>query len=394
MPNAERQAKVLVLSMALLLSGAALMIHPASAQSYNNVQVFVNTSASHPYNFQFAAYNLTGSLIASYQGPYPAAAFELPAGGYLFTVSATGEYSPQIGYACPMLGGVAQGTSSSPPMAHANGSTQAVIPIRCHPPSSEYGYATATISGAQTINIATRNVTTFPTTQVTVKVSYLNGTAAANASVYGSVVGEWSWWWSANSSVTMGAQTDGNGIAHLVVPDAPTVITAWQWVPLPSGTNGTTPTPSGGQKANTTVSTVYWQPAYIGLSGSGLLIPPQSGINLTLTYQPPDYWVMPAATLSKGAYVGAIQSGTVASQPNGVPSLASPNSGTQSSSQSYLPARIPAIQQLAGTGSSAGPGFFGVDTLVVAAVVFIAAVLAVTLLATRRHSLRPPTPTG
>ena len=75
--------------MALLLAGTAFLIQPASANSYNNVQVFASSAFSQPSDFQFAAYNLTGSLIASYQTSFPAAAFELPTGGYLFTVSAT-----------------------------------------------------------------------------------------------------------------------------------------------------------------------------------------------------------------------------------------------------------------------------------------------------------------
>ena len=89
MSNTNVKARALVLSLALLVSGTAFMIQPASADSFNNVQVFATTSTNQAYSFQFAAYNLSGSLIASYQSSYPPAAFELPSGGYLLTVSAT-----------------------------------------------------------------------------------------------------------------------------------------------------------------------------------------------------------------------------------------------------------------------------------------------------------------
>ena len=387
----KSEARVLVLSVALLISGAAFMIQPASANSYNNVQVFASSAFSQPYGFQFAAYNLTGSLIASYQTSFPAAAFELPAGGYLFTVSAT-HFNAYAKYACPLEGsGVSTGAGSVGPALPSNGSgSTAVIPV-CYPPSSEYGYATASISGPQTVNIQMRNVSAFPTTPVTVKVSYVNGTAAADASVYASVVGEWYYWWGESTSIIMGAQTDSSGIAHLILPAAPAVITAWKWLPIDSNRNGSTiQTIVGGEKVNVTV---YWEPTYVGLSGSGLLLPPQNSISLTLRYQQPDYWVMPMGAESRGAYVGGAAAATVASQPSGTPSLASTNSGTQSSNQYYLPSQIPAIQQAAvQPPAGSQPGTFGLDSLTVAAVVFIAAALAIVLVASRHR--RSSTATG
>jgi len=388
------KARALVLSMALLLAGTAFMVHPTSAESFENIQVFAATSSIQAYNFQFAAYNLTGSLIASTQTSYPAAAFELPAGGYLFTVSAT-SFSNHVGYACPLAKGEAtQGSgavSASPPNANANGSTSSIVLPLCYPPSSEYGYATATISSPQTINIQMRNVTTLPTTSVTVKVSYVNGTAAADASVYASIVGEWYFWWGSNSSVTMGGQTDSNGIAHLILPVAPTVVTAWKWIPITVGSNGSTiQTTVGGQKVNVTI---YWQPTYIGLSGSELLLPPQNSISITLHYQQPNYWVLPANVDSRSAFSGGAASGTVANQPSGVPSLASTNSATQGSSQYYLPAQIPATQQAIESSVGAQPAI-STDTITIATAAFVVVALAVLFLATRHRLHKPPSPMG
>ena len=388
----KAKSRALLLSMVLLLAGAAFLA-PASAKlSFNNVQVFATSASDQSNGFQFAAYNLTGSLIASYQTPYPAAAFELPSGGYLFTVSST-SFNLLAKYPCPMMaGGAAPGAGSASPAIQSNDSVKA-MPIACYPQSSEYGYAITNISGSQTISIEMKNVSALPTTDVTVKVAYVNGTAAADASVYASVVGEYYWWWQ-NSAIRMGAQTDSNGVAHLVLPSAPSVVTAWKWVPvpIPKGQN-TIQTTVGGEKINVTV---YWQPTYVGLSGSGLLLPPQNSISLTLHYQQPDYWVMPMGVDSKQAYVGGAPSATVASQPNGTPSLASSNAGAQGSSQYYLPSQIPAIQQAGGVSSpSSQAGFFGVDAATAAAFALLAVVVVGAAIVVARHRIsKPSTPTG
>jgi hypothetical protein len=380
--------------MTLLFAGTTLLVHPVSADSFNDVQIFVTTSAPQAYNFQFAAYNLTGSLVASAQTSYSAAAFELPSGEYLFTASAT-NIGNHIGFACPLAEG---GTSQAAGTASASTPTKSpslspVLPIPCYPPSSEYGYATASISGPRTIGIHVQNTSTIPTTPVTIKASYTNGTAAADTSVYASVVGEWYFSWGPNSSVIMGAQTNGDGIAHLVIPVAPAVVTAWKWIPIFTSSNGSSvQTTIGGQKVNVAA---YWQPTYIGLSGSGLLIPPENDINVTLSYQQPDYWVMPGGVVSKGAYSGATSTGTVANQPGGVPSSVSPNSGTQGSSQYYLPTQIPAIPQAAVDGSMNGnQTSYGMDSLIVASIAFVTITLVVVLLAVRHRTNRPSAPTG
>jgi len=370
------------------MAGIAFMTQPAVAESFNNVQVFATSVSNNASEFQFAAYNLTGTLIASYQAPYPAAAFELPTGGYLFTVSST-SFNPPTKYPCPIMGtGSSEESGSTAPVVASNGSIVAT-PIECYPQSSEYGYAFLSISGPQTIDIKILNASTLPVTQVSIKASYVNGTAVAGASVYASVVGEYYWWWQ-NTSIRMGSQTDSSGVAHLVVPRAPAVITAWKWVPVFTGKNGSTiQTTIGGQKVNITF---YWQPTYVGLSGSGLLLPPQSNISLTLRYQQPDYWVMPAGVESQGSSIGGAPAATVASQPGGTPSLASSLSNTQASNQYYLPSQIPAIQQASGveTTPNGQTGPSTAEAVAAAGAAFVAAALVVVLTVTRRHHNRPP----
>jgi len=248
------------------------------------------------------------------------------------------------------------------------------------------------VSGSQQISIQTKNITQLPTTGVTVRASYVNGTAVSGADVSASIVGQWYYWWGPNSSIVMSAQTDDNGVAHLVLPEAPSVITAWKWVPVYPGKNASTiETNVGGQEVNVTI---YWQPTYVGLSGSGLLIPPQTSLNLTIRYQQPDYWIMPAGVASKGAYAGGATSATVASQPNGTPSLASSGSAAQTSSQYYLPSQIPAIQQVIPTPAVSQSSFIDTDVLVVASALFIAIILAVVVVAARRNPRRSSTQPG
>lgn len=383
--NMQSRKFALLLLATFVVSGFAPTIQPAAAVSFSNVQVFASISPSQSYNFVFAAYNLSGSLVASYQGPFPAAAFELPAGGYLFTASAT-HFTPFKGYACPVVQG---GAPTSAPATSAKSSGSAMIPIGCYPPSSWYGYQSATVTGSQTINIQMQNVSKLPTSSVTVKVSYVNGTAAADASVYASIVGEWYYWYWQDSGITMSAQTDNNGVAHLVIPTAPSVITAWKWVPVFDSRNGTSIiTTVGGEKVNVTI---YWEPTYVGLSGSGLLLPPQNSISITLHYQQPDYWIMPMGVSARGAFAQGGQGAALASQPTGTPSIASSASGAQGN-QFFLPQQIPSIQQ-SGTGQLPTTGTSAVSLWTigaVAAAVAIAGVAAVLVAIRRRQTGRLP----
>ena len=61
-------------------------------------------------------------------------------------------------------------------------------------PQSEYGYSLTSVSGPASINIATQSTSNIPTANISVNVSYKNGTAVSDAYVYGSVVGG-NWYW-------------------------------------------------------------------------------------------------------------------------------------------------------------------------------------------------------
>lgn len=324
-----------MLGLAAVIFAAAVLPGVTMGASFDNVQIFATTSTNLPYSFTFSAYNLTGSLVASYQGPYPAAAFELPSGEYLFTVSAVYQsYIPCLGV-CPLPGPLV--TESGGSTSSGNSSTPQSIMYRV--PVSEYGYDIATVTSAQTLNIHLMNVTGLQTSGVAVKVTYANGTAAAGATVSASVVGQWYYWWGEGSNTTMYGQTDVNGVVTLVLPRAPVVVTAWRWVPvyIPA-VNRTITVDVGGQQVNVTA---YWEPTYVGLSGAALVTPPASSVHLTLVYQQPDYWVVPAGVLTSQTS-GGTTGPLLASQGSATPSSVA--QAGQSQQQYYLPAQIPTLE--------------------------------------------------
>jgi hypothetical protein len=383
----------------------------ANATSFNAVQIFVSTSANLQYNYLLSAYNLTGNQVATYQSSYPAAAFELPAGSYLFTVSALREGYPS----CPLCAqpGVKEGEVKGNASSSPQNSNTTVRPVYLIQSASEYGYAVKTVSGPVTFTIQTQNVTLLPTSPVTVKVTFANGTAAVGAYVSASVVGQDYYWWNPNSNVVMSNQTNNLGIAHLILPQAPAVISAWDWVPVsppvnngtipvnpperngtlpdnPLVNNGTAPVDIGGQKINVTI---YWQQTYVGLSASAIIIPPFSNVNLTLHYQQPEYWVMPMGVKTATANSSGASDGTIASQPTGVPSTVQPApSQTGARSEYYLPSMIPLIQSIGTTTEStttSSHALPGGDLTTVAigatAVVLAALGVAAVILRTRSH---------
>ena len=364
----------------------------------------MSNSSSLQYSYSYSAYNQSGNLVGSYQSSYPAAAFELPAGGYLFTVSALREgYSPCLLCAQPMLGAVegnasgidSSGNSTSTSgdnSTSTSGGNSTVVPVYLIQPSSLYGYAVETVSGPATFTIQTQNVTMLPASPVTVKVTFANGTAAVGADVSASIVGQDYYWWNPSSSVVMSNQTNNLGIAHLVIPQAPAVITAWDWVPvnLPTS-NNTVPAKIGGQTINVTV---YWQTTYVGLSASAMVIPPNDSVNLILHNQQPETWIMPMGVETSTANSSGASNGTIASQPTGVPStVQSAPSKTESQSQYYLPSAVPSIEAALGTTGSTTTSSHailggGVTTVAIGATAVILAALgvAVVILRARSHN--------
>ncbi|MGD0146759.1 MAG: hypothetical protein ABSB53_07925 [Nitrososphaerales archaeon] len=384
------RAAATVIAIVLLVGSGGLISGVASAASFNNVQIFVTTSVVHNYSYTVAAYNLTGSLVGTYESSYPAAAFELPTGSYLFIVSAMN----QLVYACSLCEGSASTTTKSP-----NG-TVISTPIEIYQPSAEYGFLVQYVDSALTLNIATQNVTQYPTSRVTIKVSYVNGTAVAGASISASIVGQWYYWWGQDSGVSMSNTTGSGGMATLVIPRAPAVITGWSWVKLDLPNNATKVQGNvSGEIVNATVpwvnATAPWELAYVGLSGATLLLPPATTANLTLNYQQPDYWVMPMGVQSAPSPVNAAVNGTVASKPTGVPAQSALGASKQSGgSQYYAPTSIPTIASQSVHSQPNQQSLFGLSTIELVASVGVAAAAALGILSLfirrRTQKLSPP----
>jgi hypothetical protein len=329
----------LISGILLALFGGLALGRATAAPSFNNVQIFVQPSSSIVNTFSIVAYNLTGSLVASSQSQFPAFGFELPSGTYLFAVTATEFVNYPVPYALagantpPAQSGIASGRASSFPIC-----------LECpyKQPAVEYGYSLQSISSSTTLTIQTQNVTKIPTSTITIHVTYANGSVAPNTSVSAWVVGGGYYWY--QPRLSMWNTTDSAGIAHLVVPAAPVEVSAWKWVPviLPKNQSMVTTT-VGGEKVNVTV---YWQPAYVGLAGSTLIIPPQTSASITLHVQKPNYWVMPYGAQYAVPNGSFGKQATVTNLPGGVPALQYQNGpgGSVSGSQGGPVQQIPPIQ--------------------------------------------------
>ena len=268
----------------ILLASSGVPVKASNGIALSNVQVIIQTGQSLQYSYSVTAYNSSGSQVAAYQSNYPMAAFELPSGTYLFTVEAYSSYN----YPCI---GCLEGSSASAPMAALNSTTgttsgdnTTVVPIFRIAPSGEYGYGIEQISGPSSITIQTVNASAFPTTQVTIHVSYANGTVAQGAWVYASAIDDYYY----TPSIVSSAQTGADGTVVLTMPQAPLLVTGDLSVPinLPVS-NSSVKVPVGGQSLNITVP---WQPYSIDLAGQVLILPPQTSGDITLQYQPRQFF--------------------------------------------------------------------------------------------------------
>lgn len=362
------RALTLVSLLATLMILPSAIVQPVHAEAYQNVQVFVTTESDYRYSYMYSAYNLSGSLVATYQGPYPAAAFELPTGDYLVTVSA--DYQ---GYLCSLC----QGEGASAPPSSGNGTGITDRPVMFLP-IAEYGYKIVHVSGPESINIAARNVSSIPTSKVTVKAVFVNGTAVVNASVSAAIIGEWYYWWGAKEGASLWGQTDQNGVAVLTVPQAPALVTAWSWVavPMPKSSDKTD---VGGERLNVSYS---WGPVYAGLSGSGALIPPQTSLSITMHTQKQDYWALPPSA----GVVPGYDEATLANQSSGTPKgVSGPLSdGTEGY---FVPTQLPALSLGAQTQDFQPSGAFN-WMLAAIGVAAVAAVAAAVALITKKRANR------
>ena len=155
-------AIVLVVGFAVLMSSTSML--QAMANSYNDVQVFVQTATSLPDTFTISAFNMSGYMVSSCQTQFPAASFELPNGQYIFTVTA--DESGDNTYYSPV------------PAVGANSGVASPALEVYEAPVVEYGYTVQQVASSTTFTVSTQNVTSFPTTTLTIQVDYANGTAA------------------------------------------------------------------------------------------------------------------------------------------------------------------------------------------------------------------------
>ncbi|MDG6928832.1 MAG: hypothetical protein JRN39_01580 [Nitrososphaerota archaeon] len=260
-----------------MLAGAIVPLHLAAAQgssaTLNTVVVDIQPSNSTLNQYAVLAYNVSGDIVAQSQSQYGSTAFELPAGTYIFVATA-GSAAPGPMYASGTNGGIA-------------------APTVIVPPRSEYGYITASVDGPSSLTIKTQPEYSIGLSQVTAHVSYANGTAASDAYVSASTMGEWGWWGGPKGMVLWNS-TAPDGTATLNIPDAPMIVSAWKSVAVQLPKNDTTvQTDVGGEVVNVTVS---WNPTYVQLGGSVMLLPPEQGANITLHVQQPIYRIMQPAT--------------------------------------------------------------------------------------------------
>ena len=306
----QRTGTFLTISLLLLLTiGGATLAQPlVAATSYNQVQIKVQTTNALNATYIGTVYNSSGYMEATFQSRYPVFTFDLPSSTYLFAVTALQQSVSR----CPLYAEYAKGGAAQ------SGPAMIVPPCFWNNPAIEYGYSFQQVTGSTSITISTQPIDKIPTSNVTIQTSYLNGTAASGASVSAYIVGEWYWWGNANTKLVLWGQTDKTGRVDLTVPSVPVEVSAWAWLPVNLPSHQTTvQTTVGGEKVNVTV---YWQPTYVGLAGSALIIPPKTGASITLHAQQPNYWAMPYGVQTIGA-MGAMSKtmGTVASAGGGIP---------------------------------------------------------------------------
>jgi hypothetical protein len=335
--------KALTISIIAVFLGLGMLggriTSASTSQAYDNVQIFVTPHNSTLDTFSVSAYNSIGGLVATSQSSYPAFSFELPTGMYLFAVTASSSY------AYPIYGPIAYGAAQAK-------SSGLAYPVKYYNPT-EYGYVLVNITSSRTINISTVQIQNMSTTKITVSAKYLNGTSAVGAYIDASIVGG-GYFYSPDSNIMMSGQTGSDGVVTLQVPSVPLEITAWSWVPVNLPQNETTTKVTiGGEIVNVTV---YWQPTYVGLAGSYLIIPPADSANITLKAQQPNYWYFPQGVASQSGSVspglqssGGQYSGAVASSPGGVPANVAGNSPQFSSSSAPTQSVPTQISPLPGT---------------------------------------------
>ena len=346
--------------VAILLVGAAPGITAIPVTTYDNVQIQVHTTNStFVGTYTFTAYNSTGYPIVTFQTPYPAGSFELPSAG---------------------------GSSAS--SGSGSGVTVILPPCNFGYPQAEYGFLAMQVSGPLSLTITTRPLGSFPVETLTVRAQYANGTAAPQTNLYASVLGAQSYGLTP-APFNMTGVTGKSGTAVLMVPVAPVTVTGWKWTPIAVPiTQSSTTVSVGGELVNVTAN---WEPSYIGLAGTVLVVPPQTSGTITLHAQKPIYWATPEGALSSGATTGeaAVSVATASSGPDLVPaSVASQQATTQSGVQTVVSTStvVEDVSPSPGTTSTIGGSASNYETVLLTVVGAVAlGIASASLIIVRRE---------
>jgi hypothetical protein len=236
--------------------------------------------------------------VASYQSQYPVASFELPPGNYIFTADAMNETSR---YYPPSP--IPLQVTSSTIAASPGGVADTMIKCCVYQPSYEYGYASVQVGGSTSpLNIQTKPLNATPISTVSVQVEYPNGTAAANAYVSASVLGDEFGWSYGHGSVSLYGTADNRGVVRLSVPAAPLLVSASASIPVDLPYNQTIiPVTVAGERVNVTA---YWEPNSLSFGGQTLILPPQTSGAIILKYQPQSYPIVYGVPAQTSANAG------------------------------------------------------------------------------------------
>ncbi|MDA4116655.1 MAG: hypothetical protein OK442_08920 [Thaumarchaeota archaeon] len=339
-----------------------------TAPTLNAVQLSIQTSnLTAVSSYDLVAYNSTGTPVASYTGQYPQVTLELPSGAYLFAATANGPEPSQSPVCCVCA---QSGAGAAPPSSalktNSGPSTSSDIAFPCFNGNAptEYGYSLAQVTGPASLTIATEAPSSIPTADVSVSVTFKNGTAVSGADVSANIVGTDSSWGD-NPNLSLYAQTASNGVAQLVVPAVPLTVTASDSVQVNLTQSQTTVQVNvGGQPVNVTL---YYSPNYVYLSASALLLPPQTSLSMVLTAQtqsPPILYAAGSASSAAspnssqeqpGAQGAAVATSNGASRAAAQIAAIPPIPASALVSQAKSPSNIPGVTLLAiGTIAVAG----------------------------------------
>ena len=367
------------------LATASASSNAGAGATLNPVQLSIQTkNITSVSSYDLVAYNSTGIPVASYTGQYPQVTLEFPSGTYLFTATANGPAPSQLPVCCVCAQSGVETTS--PPSAlktnsSPSASTNIAFPCLYSNPPVEYGYSLTHVSGSTSLTIATEPPSSIPTVDVSVSVSFKNGTAVSGADVSANVVGADSYWGD-NSNLSLYAQTAANGVAQLVVPAVPLTVTASESVQVNlTQSQSIVQVNVGGQLVNVTL---YYSPNYVYLSASALLIPPQTSLSMVLTAQTQP----PLTPFAEGS-----ASSTASPNSSQVQQGSQGAAGTPSNSRSTTTAQIAAIppipaSDLASSASvqlssnASGVTLLAIGTLALAGAV--AAIVGIAISRTRR----------